>query len=164
MDNTLMTQINLSPAERRALKASAHHLNPVVLMGREGLTAAVSKEIDAALKVHELIKVRVAGDDRAARALIFATIANQLNAAGVQQIGKLLVFWRPRPDEAGDKTIDPDRMPGPKTIRILKHSSQGGQKPEIKTVKVLGNERITMGGIIKRAKPKLKSVKKAAQR
>lgn len=159
-----MTRINLTPAERRALKASAHHLNPVVLMGSAGLTPAVTKEIDAALKVHELIKVRVAGDDRIERAQIFETVADQLGAACVQQIGKLLVLWRPRPDDATEKALDPDRMPGPKTIRILKHSSQGGQKPEIKTVKVLGNERITAGGIIKRAKPKLKSVKKAAQR
>jgi RNA-binding protein len=159
-----MTQIIISPAERRALKASAHHLNPVVLMGREGLTAAVTKEIDAALKVHELIKVRVTGDDRAARTHIFETLADQLNAACVQQIGKLLVLWRPRPDQTADKAIDPDRMPGPKTVRILKHSSLGGQKPEIKTVKILGNERITAGGIIKRAKPKIKSVKKAAQK
>jgi putative YhbY family RNA-binding protein len=159
-----MTQINLTPAERRALKASAHHLNPVVLMGSAGLTPAVTKEVDAALKVHELIKVRVAGDDRVERAQIFEALAEQLGAACVQHIGKLLVLWRPRPDDTSEKTLDPDRMPGPKTIRILKHSSQGGQKPEIKTVKVLGNERITAGGIIKRAKPKLKSVKKAAQR
>ena len=159
-----MTQINLTPAERRALKASAHHLNPVVLMGSAGLTPAVTKEVDAALKVHELIKVRVAGDDRIERARIYETLADQLGAACVQHIGKLLVLWRPRPDDTSEKAVDPDRMPGPKTIRILKHSSQGGQKPEIKTVKVLGNERITAGGIIKRAKPKLKSVKKAAQR
>jgi RNA-binding protein len=90
-------------------------------------------------------------------------MADQLGAACVQQIGKLLVLWRPIHEPSDNKALNADRKPGPKTVRILKHSSQGGQKPEIKTVKVLGNERITVGGIIKRAKPKLKSVKKAAQ-
>lgn len=159
-----MTQIQLTPTERRALKASAHHLNPIVLLGREGLTPAVTKEIDNALTIHELIKVRINGDDRTQRTEIFEQVANQLGAACVQQIGKLIVLWRPRPDTTAERSLDSDRMPGPKTVRILKHSSQGGQKPEIKTVKVLGNERITAGGIIKRAKPKLKSVKKAAQK
>ncbi len=158
-----MTQIQLSPAERRALKADAHHLNPVVLVGREGLTDSVTREIDKALATHGLIKVRVGGDDRHERSALFTTLADQLGAACVQQIGKLLVLWRPIPEPSADKASDADRKPGPKTVRILKHSSQGGQKPEIKTVKVLGNERITVGGIIKRAKPKLKSVKKAAQ-
>lgn len=158
-----MTKINLTPAQRRALKADAHHLNPVVLMGKDGLTAAVTREIDNALTTHALIKVRVTGDDRHQRSVVFETLADQLGAACVQQIGKLLVLWRPLPEPSTERPADSERKPGPKTVRILKHSSQGGQKPEIKTVKVLGNERITVGGIIKRAKPKLKSVKKAAQ-
>jgi RNA-binding protein len=158
-----MTKINLTPAQRRSLKADAHHLNPVVLMGREGLTPAVIREIDKALSTHGLIKVRASGDDRHERSTQFETLADELGAACVQQIGKLLVLWRPLPEPSADKLADSERKPGPKTVRILKHSSQGGQKPEIKTVKVLGNERITMGGIIKRAKPKLKSLKKAAQ-
>jgi len=90
---------NLSPAERRALKARAHHLNPVVIVGDAGLTEAVLREIDVHLKSHELIKIRVAGDDRDARASMMNTVCASLNASAVQQIGKLLVVYRPKPPE-----------------------------------------------------------------
>jgi hypothetical protein len=53
-------------------------------------------------------------------------------------------------------------MPGPREYKVLKFSKRGGQKPEVKHVKVLGNQRLTAGGQIKRAKPKQKSVKKRA--
>ncbi|MEN9463328.1 MAG: hypothetical protein RLZZ355_1258, partial [Pseudomonadota bacterium] len=61
-----MSQIQLTPAERREHRANAHHLDPVVLVGGDGLTPAVQKEIDAALNAHGLIKVRIFNDDRAA--------------------------------------------------------------------------------------------------
>ncbi|MHB1113358.1 MAG: YhbY family RNA-binding protein, partial [Acidovorax defluvii] len=66
-----MSQIQLTPAERREHRANAHHLDPVVLVGGDGLTPAVQKEIDAALNAHGLIKVRIFNDDRAARELIY---------------------------------------------------------------------------------------------
>jgi hypothetical protein len=56
--------------------------------------------------------------------------------------------------------VDEDRMPGPRDFKVLKHSSRGGQRPEVKTLRVLGNQRLTPGGQVKRAKPKQKSVKK----
>ncbi|HRE17617.1 MAG TPA: YhbY family RNA-binding protein [Rhodocyclaceae bacterium] len=87
--------LTLSPAEKSALRARAHGLNPVVSIAENGLSEAVMKEIDACLKAHELIKIRVYGDDREARANYLATICEQLGAAAVQQIGKLLVVWRP---------------------------------------------------------------------
>ncbi|MFY8104964.1 MAG: YhbY family RNA-binding protein, partial [Ramlibacter sp.] len=62
-----MPAIELSIAERKAHRADAHHLDPVVMIGNDGLTPAVRKEVDAALNAHGLIKVRVLGDDRAAR-------------------------------------------------------------------------------------------------
>lgn len=158
-----MSQIIITPAQRRELRAAAHHLNPVVLIGANGLTATVKKEIDFALKSHELIKVRVMGDDRVERENIYQTLADELNAAGIQHIGKLLVLWRPKPDDDSEKAIDPNRKAGPKNVKILKHSSLGGQKPEIKTIQVLGNQRITAGGIVKRAKVRVTSIKKKAQ-
>jgi len=91
--------LNLTPAERRALRARAHHLQPVVMIGDAGLTPAVSREIDAILKSHELIKIRVLGDDRGARESLINTVCNQLDAAPVQHIGKILVVYRPRPDD-----------------------------------------------------------------
>lgn len=156
-----MPQIQLTPAQRKVHRAEAHHLDPVVLIGGDGLTAAVRKEIDAALKAHGLIKVRVFSDDRAAREAMLQTLANELDAAPIQHIGKLLVLWRPMPEKV--KAVDEDRMPGPKDVKVLKFSKRGGQKPEIKVVRVLGNQRLTPGGQVKRAKPKQKSVKKSAQ-
>ena len=153
-----MPQIQLTPAERREHRANAHHLDPVVLVGGDGLTPAVKKEIDAALNAHGLIKVRVFGDDRAARELMYQELAAELNAAPIQHIGKLLVFWRPIPPK--ERTVDEDRMPGPRDVKVLKFSKRGGQRPEIKQLRVLGNQRLTSGGQIKRAKPKLKSIKK----
>ncbi|WP_291476938.1 YhbY family RNA-binding protein [Acidovorax sp.] len=154
-----MSQIQLTPAERREHRANAHHLDPVVLVGGDGLTTAVQKEIDAALNAHGLIKVRIFNDDRAARELIYQQLAADLNAAPIQHIGKLLVLWRPQP--AKERTPDEDRMPGPRDVKVLKYSKRGGQRPEIKQLRVLGNQRLTPGGQIKRAKkPKLKSVKK----
>jgi len=97
--------ITLTPAQRRELKARAHPLHPVVMIGDAGLTPSVLHEIDISLKSHELIKIRVFGDDRSARAALIDDIGTKLDAALVQHIGKILVIYRPRPEEAavGDK-------------------------------------------------------------
>ena len=95
-----MPEILLSPKERQTLKARAHSVKPVVLLGHSGLSAAVLKEIDRALVAHELIKVRVPGDDREQRDNVFAEVANTLSAGRVQAIGKLLVLYRPAPETA----------------------------------------------------------------
>lgn len=154
-----MPQIQLTPAERREHRANAHHLDPVVMIGGDGLTAAVQKEVDAALSAHGLIKVRILGDDRAARDQIYQKLADELDAAPIQHIGKLIVLWRPPAQKA--KAVDEDRMPGPRDIKVLKFSKRGGQRPEVKQLRVLGNQRLTPGGQIKRAKkPKQTSVKK----
>ncbi|HYD78024.1 YhbY family RNA-binding protein [Ramlibacter sp.] len=153
-----MPALQLSIAERKAHRAEAHHLDPVVMIGQEGLTPAVLKETDAALNAHGLIKVRVQGDDREQREAIYQQLADELGAAPIQHIGKLLVLWRPQPLK--EKAVDEDRKPGPRDFKVLKYSSRGGQRPEVKTLRVLGNQRLTAGGQVKRAKPKQKSVKK----
>ena len=155
-----MSQIKLTPAERKAQRADAHHLDPVVHIGNDGLTANVIKEIDAALTAHGLIKVRAMNDDRAVRGEWLDTLAEQLSAAPIQHIGKLLLLWRPTPEKE-IPVVDEDRMRGPRTMKVLKFSKRGGQRPEIKEVRVLGNERLTAGGKVKRAKPKARSVKKS---
>ncbi|ODS92406.1 MAG: RNA-binding protein [Comamonas sp. SCN 65-56] len=152
-----MAQIILTAAERRAHRADAHHLDPVVHIGTDGLTPAVLKEIDAALNAHGLIKVRVFNDERSEREAMYLRVAEELAAAPVQHIGKLLVLWRPIPEK--HKATDEDRMPGPKEVKVLKFG-RPGQRPEIKQLKVLGNQRLTAGGQIKRAKPRQTSVKK----
>lgn len=93
-------KIDLTPKERQALKQQAHHIQPVVMIGQQGLTEAVLKEVDATLNAHELIKIRVLGDEREPRVEIYDALCDQLNAAPVQHIGKLLVIWRPKPEEA----------------------------------------------------------------
>ncbi|MBU0916082.1 MULTISPECIES: YhbY family RNA-binding protein [Aquabacterium] len=154
-----MPAIELTTSERRALRADAHHLDPVVMIGGDGLTPAVVKETDSALKAHGLIKVRVLGDDRAAREEIFAQLCDQLNAAPIQHIGKLLVIWRPMPEK--DTEQDDARRGGaaPREVKILKFSKSGTRRPEIKKVTVLGNQRVTPGGLIKRAKKRMTSKK-----
>jgi RNA-binding protein len=153
-----MPALQLTIAERKAHRADAHHLDPVVMIGNDGLTPAVIKETDAALNAHGLIKVRVLGDDRAQRDAMYQQLADELGAAPIQHIGKLLVLWRPKP--AKERVVDEDRMPGPKDVKVLKYSKRGGQRPEVKTLRVLGNQRLSAGGQVKRAKPKQKSVKK----
>ena len=154
-----MPQIQLTIAQRKEHRAEAHHLSPVVMIGNDGLTAAVKKETDAALNAHGLIKVRVLGDDRAQREAMYQTLADELSAAPIQHIGKLLVLWRPKPAKV--KAEDEDRKPGPRDVKVIKYSKRSGQRPEIKTLRVLGNQRLTPGGQIKRAKKrKPTSVKK----
>ena len=153
-----MPQIQLTIAQRKEHRAEAHHLSPVVMIGNDGLTPAVKKETDAALNAHGLIKVRVLGDDRVAREAMFQTLCDELGAAPIQHIGKLLVLWRPKPEKV--RAEDEDRMPGPRDVKVIKYSSKGGQRPEVKTLRVLGNQRLTPGGQVKRAKPRKKSIKK----
>lgn len=131
------------------------------MVGSDGLTEAVRREISGALDAHGLIKVRVFSDDRAAREAMFQVLAEDLSAAPIQHIGKLLVLWRPMP--AKERADDEDRKPGPRDVKVLKYSKRGGQRPEVRTLRVLGNQRLTSGGQIKRAKPKKVSIKKRNQ-
>jgi RNA-binding protein len=89
--------IELTSGEHTRLKAHAHKLHPVVIVGGKGLTEAVLHAIDASLKSHELIKVKVASDDRAVRETVLADICAAVGASPVQHIGKILVLYRENP-------------------------------------------------------------------
>ena len=89
----------LASAERRALKARAHDLEPVVLIGDKGLTPAVLAEIERALAAHELVKIR-AQAGREDRAGLLAEICGRTGASSVQRIGKMLVVYRRKSPEA----------------------------------------------------------------
>ena len=156
-----MPAIQLTPAIRKEKRGDAHHLDPVVMIGAEGLTPAILKETDVALKAHGLIKVRVFSDDRANREAMLARLADELNAAPVQHIGKLLVLWRPIPEKAAVEAED--RKPGPRTVKLVTFSKNGSGRPTVKKVQVFGNERVTAGGLVKRQKTRATSVKKKAQ-
>ena len=96
----------LTPALRRELRAKAHHLHPVVSVGQHGLTPSVMKEIDVNLLAHQLIKVRVFADERAAREAMLERICTTLDASPVQHIGKLLVVWRRAPQQPQENAAE----------------------------------------------------------
>jgi len=100
----------LTTAERRSLRAKAHHLHPVVAIGAHGLTSTVMHEIDIALKAHELIKIRVWSDVRGERDAFLEEICRVLDCAPVQHLGKLVIVWRRNPDrDAKPATEAPSR-------------------------------------------------------
>ena len=76
------------------LRGLAHSLSPVVMIGNNGLTENIIKEIELNLNAHELIKIQVAGDDRDARKAMYADICAKANALAVHHIGKQLVVYR----------------------------------------------------------------------
>ena len=150
----------LTPVERSALRAEAHALKPVVIIGEAGLTPSVMKEIGASLDSHGLIKVRVFGDDRAMRTEIYENICTELQAHPVQQIGKLLVVYRPKVEV--EKARSTKSGKGMREVTIVKASASGTKRPSVTKVMIKGNERVTEGGTIKRAKPRQSSPKKGA--
>ncbi|MBA5686950.1 YhbY family RNA-binding protein [Rugamonas apoptosis] len=152
--------IKLTPVERSALRAEAHGLKPVVMIGEAGLTPAVMKEVELGLDSHGLIKVRVFGDDREARVAMYDTICEQLDAAPVQHIGKLLVLYRPKKEVVKERSAKTGK--GLREVTIVKPSASGTKRPSVTKVMIKGNERVTEGGSIKRAKPRQSSAKKSA--
>jgi RNA-binding protein len=156
-----MSAIHLTPAERKDKRGEAHHLDPVVAIGAEGLTDAIFKEADLALKAHGLIKVRMFSDSRSDREAALAALAEKLGAAPVQHIGKLLVLWRPMPDKAA--VVKEGGMAAPRVVKILKFSKSGTHRAQIKKITVFGNQRVTAAGEIKRLRTRVTSVKKKAQ-
>jgi RNA-binding protein len=89
------SMLTLTPAQRRFLRAQAHSLHPVVMIGDAGLTEAIIKEAGRSVASHELIKIKCHSGDRAAREAQLAEICERLDAAPVQHIGKILVIYRP---------------------------------------------------------------------
>jgi len=85
----------LTSKKKQQLKAQAHKLKPVVLIGNQGLTPAVIKELERALNDHELIKLRVASEDRLLRREMINMICLTLQAELVQVIGAIGVIYRP---------------------------------------------------------------------
>ncbi len=203
-----MPALKVSPAQRAELRAQAHALKPVVLVGGDGLTDAVLAEIKVHLAAHQLIKIRVFGDEREERAAIYEQICDTLGAAPIQQIGKLLVIWKPQESArtaavkspAATKTTSrtpaakspaatktagrtagsaargravpsvqqaagekPVRGAAPRLVKVVKPTENPKRRPKPQTVLVRGNERVTAGGNIKRAKKRQTSAKRQHQ-
>ncbi len=128
----------ITPSQRRALRARAHDLNPVVSISQKGLTEAVLKEIDRSLTAHELIKIRVYATEREQREALLAELCGALNAAPVQHIGHLLVVWRANPavPEAAAPAKPASRRAPPKLSK---------KAAAAKTDKAARARKITMG-------------------
>ncbi|RQH00183.1 YhbY family RNA-binding protein [Paraburkholderia dinghuensis] len=178
-----MPALTLTAEQRSELRSAAHALKPVVLIGAEGLTDAVLKEIKVHLGAHQLIKVRVFGDEREERVAIYEEICDRLNAAPIQHIGKLLVIWKP--EEVAPKTTTAragargtvrrpagdvpsageagKRGAAPRVVKVVKPSENPMRRPKPQALVVKGNERVTQGGNIKRAKKRQTGSKRAHQ-
>ena len=91
--------ISLTSSERAHLKARAHALEPVVRVGQAGVTDGVVAEVERALTAHELIKVRIDDTDRDQRVAAGEAICERTGAAAVHRVGKILILWRPRPQD-----------------------------------------------------------------
>ena len=89
-----LNALKLTTKQIAHLRGLAHSLNPVVMLGNNGLTDNIMKEIELNLNAHELIKIQVAGDDRDARKAIYVEICAKTNALAVHHIGKQLVVYR----------------------------------------------------------------------
>ena len=118
----------LTPTDRRALKARAHALKPVVWIGTAGLSETVLHELDQGLKSHELIKVKVASDEWEIRNALLEEICSRLEAAPVQHIGKMLVIYRPEPENtttdrvtgSGKSKESKEKKPAPRPARTAR--------------------------------------------
>jgi len=88
----------VNSADKKKLRAQAHGLKPVIMIGQAGLTAAVLAEIELALDSHELIKVRIRAE-REDRKQITEKICTDTGAALIQTIGQIAVIYRLNPNK-----------------------------------------------------------------
>ena len=105
MDGKAQDSIHLSGRDRRTLRALGHHLKPVVLVGREGITPALIRSAGQALSARELIKVKLGQNCPLAKKEAARQLAAQCGAALVQLIGKTVLLYRPNPDLDDEKRI-----------------------------------------------------------
>ena len=153
-----MAELILERSVRLEMRAQAHHLQPGVLIGEKGLTEAVMKEIDRALSDHGLVKVHVAGDDREEREELYHHIAEHLQAARIQAIGKMLVFYRPQ-DE--DKKPSKTETQGAILMAKADPGARGMKKPVVDSKKKASVARKSSG---KSAKPRVTAARKRHKR
>ena len=97
--------MTLTSTQIRELKKQAHPLKPVVIVGQHGLSENVLAEIDSSLDIHELIKVKLAGADKADRVALSTSISETLSASLVQVIGRVAIFYRPNPKKKKNRIV-----------------------------------------------------------
>lgn len=111
----------MTPAQRRELRARAHTLKPVILLGDAGLSDAVLAEADRALHDHELIKVRLPGVERESREQMAVRLCEQLGAEKIQAIGHVCVIFRANPP--------PTEEPAKARKPVKKRAKSGSKRP-----------------------------------
>jgi putative YhbY family RNA-binding protein len=151
-----MTALTITPAQRKSLKADAHGLSPVVMVGGDGLTPAVIKEAKSAIAHHGLIKIRVFGDDREARIEIYEELCDKLDAAPVQHIGKLLVLWKPK------DAVDEAYTNLARSSKQTKKSLQTAQAKKPSGRASSGRSAFERAAAVKQAKPKKRPLRSEA--
>ncbi|MFP5405978.1 MAG: YhbY family RNA-binding protein, partial [Gammaproteobacteria bacterium] len=121
----------LTPAERKDLRAAAHSLHPVVTIADAGLSPSVLAEVERALDAHGLIKIRVHGDDRLRREALLGEVCERAHCAPVQMIGKLLVVWRPKRETGTGGDAGTSRRTAPRQPKKLvgARTEEGASKP-----------------------------------
>lgn len=97
----------MDTSTKKALKAQAHHLKPVILLGAKGLTEAVIAETDIALKAHELIKVKISGTEKEDRIIMADELALKVHAELVQLIGNTVILYRKNVETISKRTEKP---------------------------------------------------------
>ncbi len=137
-----MTALTITPTQRKTLKGDAHDLKPVVMIGNDGLTPAVIKEAKLAIGHHGLIKIRVFGDDRETRLVIYEELCDKLDAAPVQHIGKLLVLWKPKDEiEEASTKLGRSSKQTKKTLQAPRTKRQPNRAPTKSGVRTSTSER-----------------------
>jgi RNA-binding protein len=122
-----MSTLELTSKSRSALRGAAHPLKPVVMIGDQGLTAPVLKEIDLALDSHELIKVKAGSQERNDRNTILTQICDQLDCAAIHHLGKTFILYRPSDRRAYAEVLG-ERIVKP--IAILKRKANAPHTPK----------------------------------
>lgn len=152
-----MPELVLEREQRLELRAQAHHLSAIVRIGSQGVTDAVMKELERALDAHGLVKVHFASDDREERTAFYNDAADKLNAARIQQIGKMLVFWRepketPEQKEKAERRARAEAVQEEKRQKKVARNRPGDKKKKTSAKKV----------IIKARPKRTRTTKKAA--
>jgi RNA-binding protein len=120
MNELIEPTIALTSGQKKALRSMGHHLEPVVYAGKEGLSTALLKSLEAALKAHELIKIKIGQNCPLERNQVGQELARTTGAALVQIIGRMILLYRPNPDLPEAKRV---QLPSPKNSRSRQENS-----------------------------------------
>lgn len=107
MDKQNAPVIELSSAEKKRLRGLGHHLEPVVYVGKGGMSSALLQSLEAALKAHELIKIKIGENSPMDRHSAGNSLAELTGAALVQVIGRMVLLYRPNLEETNPRRIAP---------------------------------------------------------